>query len=260
MDTPLKRDSKTTSESARLSALRAAGDIKSEIAGLAYSLLDLTSLAGDESEAALDDLLVLAAPDNAPHVAALCVYPQFIPYLAKYRPEGVLLATVAGNFPSGEEDLDSKIAEVEAARDLVDEIDYVADRRLIDDRDQYCRELEAVVAASGGKAVKLILESGSLSDEQISFACSAAVDIGIKGLKTSTGKIGPGADLGALMIMMEEAGPDTLVKASGGVRSFDDAAAILNLSAAIRGVESLTPSHLRIGASTLADDLLSYRD
>jgi deoxyribose-phosphate aldolase len=108
--------------------------------------------------------------------------------------------------------------------------------------------------------LKAILETGSLGDaDTIRDAAERALGAGAGFLKTSTGKVGAGASLEATRVLLEvvrDAGHGG-VKASGGVRSAEQAAEYLALADEVMGAGWATPERFRIGASSLVDDLLA---
>ena len=90
------------------------------------------------------------------------------------------------------------------------------------DYDYVFRDIQEVVctAEKYGAIVKVILETGLLSDDEIVKGCRIAEDAGARFVKTSTGFLAPGADVHAVKLMKETVGGRLLVKASGGIRSY----------------------------------------
>jgi deoxyribose-phosphate aldolase len=119
-------------------------------------------------------------------------------------------------------------------------------------------------AAGGGATCKVILETGALPDATaIVRAAWVAMLAGADMLKTSTGKDGPGADATSVLLLVEQArafeerfGRPVGVKASGGIRSADDATRLLTLVREAASADWLSPGRLRLGASSLLDALL----
>lgn len=239
-------------EAARADALLAARMIP---------LLDLTSLAGDETPAEIEALCDRARRHG---VAAVCLYPAHLP-LARARLAGstVRLAAVA-NFPDGGDDVaraaDETAAAVAAGADEVDVVAPVAaiaegDIGLVGELVEACR-----AAAGPATVLKVILETGVLREpDRITAAARAAVMAGADFLKTSTGKAAAGATLEAaalLLAVIEEAGGRVGFKAAGGIRTADQAAGYLRLATALLGPGWAAPATFRFGASSLLDDLL----
>ena len=190
----------------------------------------------------------LLAPDAMPsHVAALikearelgvyaiCVSPSMLPLATKVAPKidlgGVKVATVIG-FPSGKHTKKIKAMEAaQAVRHGADEVDMVLDLGLIHmgDRDALHQQVAVVrEAAPSPKVLKVIIESAALSDDEIKLACQAAVEGGADFVKTSTGfHPAGGASVHAVELMRACVGPDLGVKASGGIRDYATATAMI---------------------------------
>ena len=162
---------------------------------------------------------------------------------------GVLVCTVAG-FPLGAGTSSAKAYEAgEAVRNGADEVDMVVnvgalrDKRLDPVRD----DIRAVVESSGPALVKVILETGYLTDEEIVTGCRLSVEAGAGFVKTSTGFGAFGAFPEHVRLMRQTVGPDIGVKASGGIKNFKEAwrliqagASRLGLSASVGIVEGLS--------------------
>jgi deoxyribose-phosphate aldolase len=231
-----------------------AGDLRRALAAV-----DLTRLERPDDAAAIDALAAKAVTD-AGRVAALCVYPEWI---ERVLGPGVPVAAVA-NFPAGDDDPGRAAREAgEAVEAGAAEIDVVVPWRafLAGDPTAIERTLVATRAAIGdGIGLKAILETGSLGgDAAVRGAGGQALAAGADFLKTSTGKVGPGASLEAARVLLEvvrDAGHGA-VKASGGIRTADQAAEYLALADEVMGAGWATPERFRIGASSLVDDLLA---
>jgi deoxyribose-phosphate aldolase len=225
------------------------------------ALLDLTSLNDDDTEQNVIDLCAKAPTPRGP-VAAVCVWGRFGALaLRELIGQPIKVATVA-NFPEGEDDADHAAREVSAqVDDGVDEVDVVAPWRahLAGDTAAVSRLVTACVEAAEGRTLKVILETGSHPDAAATRAMAdAALDAGATFLKTSTGKHGPGASPEAFGILLEavKAAGHGGVKASGGVRTADQADAYVAQAATLLGQGWVGPDTVRLGASSLLDDLL----
>jgi len=226
-------------------------------------LLDLTRLERPDDPEQID-ALVDRAVTPAGAVAAVCLYPEWLGRAVEpLAGTGVRIAAVA-NFPAGDDDAGAAAAEAEAAvRDGAGEVDVVVPWRahLAGDGEAIGRVVRACRDAIGpGVALKAILEVGSLGDGATVIDASArALAAGADFLKTSTGKVGPGANLVAARAMLEairDAGHGGF-KASGGVRTTAHALPYLELAERILGPDWVTAATFRIGASSLLDDLLA---
>jgi deoxyribose-phosphate aldolase len=151
--------------------------------------------------------------------AAVCVPP---PFVAMAREAGVRTATVIG-FPFGYSVVRAKLAEVEQAiTDGVDELDIVINLIALKGQRWSTLEEEMTVltgrAHGAGKIVKVIIESGVLSDEEISRCCELYARVGVDFLKTSTGYAEKGATIAAVRLMRQHLPEGIKIKASGGIR------------------------------------------
>lgn len=226
------------------------------------ALLDLTSLNDDDTDERIRTLCAKATTPRGP-VAAVCVWGRFGALAVReLRSSPIKVATVA-NFPAGDDDPDAAAREVAAhVADGADEVDVVAPWRahLAGDTHAVTRLVAACVEAAGGKAVKVILETGSHPDAASTRAMAdAALDAGASFLKTSTGKHGEGATPAAFGVLLDavKAAGHGGVKASGGVRTADQADAYVGQAAAALGADWVSPATVRLGASSLLDDLLA---
>ena len=183
---------------------------------------DHTLLAPQTTAAELDAFLADAA---ALGVARVCVSPSLLPVDKR----GLEVVTVVG-FPSGVHTAEVKAAEAaRAVRDGADEIDVVVNPGLVHANDWAGveGELRAVREACPGRVLKVIIESATLSDEQIIGCCRAAASAGADFVKTSTGfSPAGGASAHAVQLMADTVGGALGVKASGGIR---DAATVREL-------------------------------
>jgi deoxyribose-phosphate aldolase len=174
-------------------------------------------------------------------VAAVCV-PSSRVILAVHLLEGssVKVGTVAG-FPLGNEDADSKRYQVEAAVDNgVQEVDVVLNiGRLKDGDDLYVlRELRDVVEAADGLPVKVILETGYLTEEEIRRGCHLVVEAEAAYVKTSTGMGPRGASVEDVRLMRSLVGEKFGVKAAGGIRDAEFARRLVDAGATRIGTSS----------------------
>jgi deoxyribose-phosphate aldolase len=225
----------------------------------ALAVVDLTRLERPDEAAAIDALAARAVT-GAGRVAAICVYPEWI---ERVLGPGVPVAAVA-NFPAGADDPALGAREAgEAVEAGATEVDVVVPWRafLAGDGDAIERTVRASRDAIGDAVgLKAILETGSLDgEENIRRAGERALAAGADFLKTSTGKVGAGASLEATRVLLEvvrDAGHGA-VKASGGIRSAEQAAEYLALADEVMGAGWATPERFRIGASSLVDDLLA---
>jgi deoxyribose-phosphate aldolase len=228
--------------------------------------MDLTSLNPTDDAASVSALAALASTP-AGRVAALCVWPRFIPLVRSLLGgTGVAIAVVT-NFPAGSSDVESAASETAAAvADGADEVDVVFPYRalLAGDASKGLALVRACRVACGSRSrLKVILETGQLgSAENIRQAAELAIAGGAHFLKTSTGKTQPGATLAAAAVLLEAIaaakirGIEVGFKVSGGVSSIAQAQAYLELYEQRFGVGSALAATFRIGASSLIKPVL----
>jgi deoxyribose-phosphate aldolase len=231
-----------------------------EVAARILPLVDLTALGDDISAAGVGTLCARALDAG---VAAVCVWPRFLPIAkARLAHSPVRLATVA-NFPDGSDDIARAARETaDALLAGADEVDVVAPIQAILDGDLglVTELVQACRAMAPERTLKVILETGRLAEPaRIAAAARAAVMAGADFLKTSTGKRTPGATLEAaavLLAVIEEAEGRVGLKVSGGIHTTQQAAQYLYLVDHFMGRGWTAPATLRFGASALLDDLL----
>ncbi|MDE0546038.1 deoxyribose-phosphate aldolase [Microbacterium sp. C7(2022)] len=170
---------------------------------------------------------------------SVCLSPSVLPV---DLPEGLKLAVVVG-FPSGKHHSEIKAAEARiAAQHGVDEIDMVIDvGAAVEGRfGDIEADIRAVRAAAPSPIVlKVIIESAALDDDAIIAACEAAERAGADFVKTSTGfHPAGGASIHAVSLMKQTVGDRLEVKASGGIRTRQDAEAMLAAGATRLGLSS----------------------
>jgi deoxyribose-phosphate aldolase len=206
---------------------------------------------------------------NIPNVAAICVYPNFVPVVKeKLTVKNVKIASVAGGFPSSQTFRSIKVAECKMAVDEgADEIDIVlpVGAFLGNDFEMVADEISEIKEAVGEKHLKVIVESGLLEDyEQIFKASMIAMDAGADFIKTSTGKTSVSATpeaaftmCRAIMDFYTETGIKVGFKAAGGIVTTADALTYYNIVSRCLGEEWLNNNLFRIGASRLANNILA---
>lgn len=184
-------------------------------------------------------------------VFSVCVSPSFLPLPAVWLP-GVAVATVCG-FPSGKHKPGVKASE--AARAVTDgaaEVDMVIDigNAIAGDWPAVATDVRTVREAIPGALLKVIIESAALTDEQIVEVCRICADMGADFVKTSTGfHPAGGASAHAVELMRNTVGDALGVKASGGIRSWDAAVAMVDAGASRLGLSG-TAEVLAGGTST----------
>ncbi len=248
-------------------------DSKVHALKMAMSMIDLTTLSGDDTPGKVRQLCYKAlhvhdAYPGLPTVAAVCVYPSMVKVAARHlEGSGIQVASVATSFPSGQSNLSLKLEETRyAVEEGASEIDMVISRgRFLAGDVQYVFDEIATVKEACGKAhLKVILETGELSTlDNVRRASDLAMHAGADFIKTSTGKIAPAATLPVTLVMLEairdyyyETGVKIGMKPAGGIRDSKTALQYLVTLRETLGNDWLSPDLFRFGASSLANDLL----
>ncbi|WP_435743600.1 deoxyribose-phosphate aldolase [Nocardioides sp. SYSU DS0663] len=190
-------------------------------------------------EATRADVEALVAEAVELGTYSVCVSPSMLP-LDVPEGSGLKVAVVCG-FPSGKHTSAVKAAEAaESVRLGADEIDMVIDVGAAKEGrfEAVGRDVAAVrEAAPAPTVLKVIIESAALTDEEVVGVCRAAAAAGADFVKTSTGfHPAGGASEHAVRLMAETVGPDVQVKASGGVRTLEQARTMLGAGATRLGV------------------------
>lgn len=236
--------------------------------------IDLTTLSTEDSPASVTAFTarVNEFDDRYPqynHVAAICVYSNFADVVStNLDVTGVRTCVVAGGFPSGQTYAAVKVADAAlAVANGAQEVDIVMNLGLFADGlyEDLCDEIIEVKHTIKDAHLKVILETGALrTAADIKKASLLAMYSDADFIKTSTGKIYEGASLEAAYVMCMcikeyygQTGRKVGFKAAGGVRSTEDALKYYAVVKEILGDEWLTPELFRIGASSLANAVLS---
>lgn len=239
-----------------------------QLARQAIALLELFALNNDDTEQRVMGICQRALTPLGP-VAAVCVSPRFV-CLARTTLDRLMAHSVsvvaAVNFPHGGVLIESVASETRAAIvSGADEIDVVYPFRALLSGDlQIGLDLVSACKAMCSNGIKLTvtLETGELCDPQlIRTACQTAIEAGANFIKTSTGKAVTHATPQAARIMLEsiaEVGGQAGFKAAGGIRTLEDARLFMQLAQARFGAQWTGADRVRLGASSLLDDLLVH--
>ncbi len=174
--------------------------------------------------------------------ASVCVNPCYVTLCSEILKEtDIKVCTVIG-FPLGASSTASKVAEtVEAVENGAEEIDMVINIGAVKSGDFNFveKDIAAVVEATGGKAiVKVILETCLLTDDEKVICCKLSKEAGADFVKTSTGFSTGGATTQDIKLMRETVGSDMGVKASGGIRDYMTAKAMVEAGASRIGASA----------------------
>lgn len=236
--------------------------------------IDLTTLSTEDSERSVAKFTNRVNDFDAEypqygHVAAICVYSNFAEVVKDHLDvEGVDVCVVAGCFPSSQTFTAVKVADVAlAVASGAQEVDVVLNIGMFLDEnyEELCDELIELKNTAKDARLKVILETGCLKTAAaikrasiLSMYCDADF------IKTSTGKIYKGASLEAAYVMCqcikeyyEKTGRKVGFKAAGGVRTTEDALNYYAVVKEVLGDEWLSHDLFRLGASSLANAVLS---
>ena len=237
-----------------------------------YSCIDLTSLNTEDSKESIWKLVETVndfegSNPDVNNVAAICVYPNFVQTVKESLTADVRIASVAAGFPSSQTFTEVKIAEVSlSVADGADEIDIVLNVGdfLEGNYEELSVEIEEIKDACRDAKLKVILETGLLKTaENIKKASILSMYSGADFLKTSTGKVYPGASPEVTYVICQAIkeyyqlhNKKIGIKVSGGIRTVEDVLRYYTIVKETLGKEWLTPELFRIGASSLSQNIL----
>ena len=240
---------------------------------LVLSMIDLTTLEGKDTPGKVKQLCykakhLLDTYEGLPTVAAVCVYPSMV-RVAKKSLDGsdIKIASVATAFPSGQASSKVKIEDTRfAVSEGADEVDMVISRGkfLAGEYNFVFDEIAAIKDACGEARLKVILETGELSTfDKVRRASDIAMYAGADFIKTSTGKVQPGATMPVTLVMLEairdyyyNTGKMIGMKPAGGISKSKLALHYLVMLHEVLGADWMNNRWFRFGASSLANDVL----
>jgi deoxyribose-phosphate aldolase len=248
------------------------GDTK-ELLNQIFSLIDLTTLSEQDNLVNVGQLCdkvnqLSEAYPLMPSVAAICVYPELVSVVKEKLDNPLIsIASVAGGFPASQTFTNIKVMEIEQAIEQgAEEIDIVipVGKFLMNDLEYVAYEIQVIKQRVGSLHLKVILETGSLKDYSlIRKASLLAIYAGADFIKTSTGKVAPGATPEAMAIMCcairdyyNRTGKKIGIKPAGGISDTRTALLYYHIVKEILGEEWLNKERFRIGASRLANRIL----
>lgn len=250
-----------------------AENMRSEVYKQCLNLIDLTSLNSTDTDEQIFNMVQKvnkfeeSYPD-IPNVGAICVYPNFVSTVKENLTEDIGIAAVAAGFPASQTFIEVKIAETSmAVMEGATEIDVVISigKFLSGDYETVREELTEIKSACRDAHLKVIIETGALETaSNIKKASILSMSGGADFIKTSTGKIPVAATPFATYIMCqaikewhEQTGEKIGYKPAGGIVTTEDAVKHYTLVKEILGEEWLNNKMFRLGASRLANNLLT---
>lgn len=239
-----------------------------------FSLIDLTTLSERDNIRNVSEMCqkvnhLQEDYPALPAIAAICVYPELVPVVRENLVNPLVnIASVGGGFPASQTYTNIKVMEIEQAISQgADEIDMVlpVGKFLMEDYEYVEYEIQVIKERMGNIHLKVILETGSLRDYNlIRRASMLAIGAGADFIKTSTGKVSPGATPEAMLVMCQaikdhynRTGKRIGIKPAGGIADAETAILYYGIVKEILGEEWLNPERFRIGASRLANGLMA---
>lgn len=245
-----------------------------EVYKLLFNCIDLTSLNTTDTTEHIANFTKKVNEFEAeypqlPNVAAICVYPNMAAVVnSNLEVSNVNIAAVSAGFPSSQTFTEIKVAETAlTVADGANEIDIVINvgNLIAGEYEEMCEEIMEVKAACNKAHLKVILETGALKTATlIKKASLLSIYAGADFIKTSTGKMEPAATLEAAYVMCQaikeyydKEGIKIGFKPAGGIVTTEDALGYYCIVKEILGEEWLNNEMFRLGASRLANNLLS---
>ena len=245
-----------------------------EVYKLLFNCIDLTSLNTTDTTEHIANFTKKVNEFEAeypqlPNVAAICVYPNMAAVVnSNLEVSNVNIAAVSAGFPSSQTFTEIKVAETAlTVADGANEIDIVINvgNMIAGEYEEMCEEIMEVKAACNKAHLKVILETGALKTATlIKKASLLSIYAGADFIKTSTGKMEPAATLEAAYVMCQaikeyydKEGIKIGFKPAGGIVTTEDALGYYCIVKEILGEEWLNNELFRLGASRLANNLLS---
>ncbi len=208
-------------------------DIGEILAAVDHTLLSVT--AGKE------EIVTLCREAVEYGCAAVCVPPSYVA-LAKSCTQGAIPVCTVIGFPNGYSTTAAKVFETQdAVKNGADEIDMVVNLGWLKDRlySDILAEIKTVRAACKGKILKVIVETCLLTDDEKGRMCAIVSAAGADYIKTSTGFSSKGATREDIALFNRYRGPTLKIKASGGIRTTEDAEEFLRLGASRLGTSRI---------------------
>ena len=200
--------------------------------------IDHTNL---KQDASINDIKTLCEEAIKFDFMSVCINPCFVKYAHDVLLDSeVKVCTVIG-FPLGANNTKTKVYETkQALKDGADEIDMVINVSALKDKkyDYVKNEISKIKKVCKNKILKVILETCLLTDEEIVKACELSLEAKADFVKTSTGFSKGGATVEAVALMRKTVGDKCGVKASGGVKTFEDMQKMIDAGASRIGTSS----------------------
>lgn len=235
------------------------------------SLIDYTTLNDTDTNTSVSDWMdesIRLMESVSCYCGGWCTYSEFAPLLREKR-NGlpINIAVVSANFPSGKALSQIKIDESALSEALgAEEIDIVINKGWAKENEfaKIEKEVNSIKGVLENAHLKVIMETGLLTEKQIEETSKSSIRAGADFIKTSTGKTEKGASLEAVAIMclvikehFEKTGKRIGIKPSGGISTPEEAWQYVSLVKTILGDEWINSSLFRIGASRLLSNTVN---
>ena len=220
-------------------------NIKKKIAGL----IDHTLLRLESTD---EDHFKICKEAKTYGFRTVCVYPDFVDICVQELEHTSTEVCTVIDFPKGQGDIERNLDDLKMVLDQgAMEIDMVMNINAFRSKEyeEVSNGIYAVVEAAEGRIVKVILETCFWNNDQIEIACEIVKDAKAQFVKTSTGFSKHGANISHVKIMRKIVGDVFGVKASGGIRSFDDLLSMIQAGASRIGTSSGTKILQEINAN-----------
>ena len=174
-------------------------------------------------------------------VASVCIPPSYVKQVKEYVKDQMAVCTVIG-FPNGYNTTAVKVFETkDAIANGADEIDMVINLGQLKDKqyDFLLEEIKQLKAACGNHILKVIIETCLLSEDEKIKMCEIVTEAGADYIKTSTGFSKSGATFEDVALFAKHVGKAVLIKAAGGISSFEDAERFVELGASRLGTSRI---------------------
>lgn len=202
------------------------------------SYVDYTMLA---QTATWDDIRKLCDDAMSYGTATVCIPPSYVKQAKEYLGNKMKVCTVIG-FPNGYNTTEAKVFETEnALENGSDEIDMVINLGLVKEEkyDEVLREIKKIKKICKDRPLKVIIETCLLTEEEKIKMCKIVTKSGANFIKTSTGFSESGATFEDIELFSRNVGKNVKIKASGGIKSFEDGEKFINLGASRLGTSKL---------------------
>lgn len=192
-------------------------------------------------DATWDEIKILIDEGIEYKVASICIPPAYVGRAVKYSYGKIPITTVVG-FPHGNETTETKVYQAKnALNDGADEIDMVINIGELKSGNTYyvLREIEEVREVTKGNILKVIIETSMLSTDEKVTVSRLVSQSGADYIKTSTGFGGGGATVNDVLLIKENIGAGLKIKASGGIRSLEEAKELIESGASRLGTSRI---------------------